>query len=552
MSNNNDFSHRKSTKKSNNSVERKKIDRRKSTSSSKTRTTNYDTKNSTNKKPIPERTKKPTSKPIEKPKKKRRYLNPTFSNAIFFLFIVFALYGINMFFSLFNNSNIDSMVLKSIDITKNDAYNGIIIRDETLYKASEDGYLSIVANEFDKVSKGTLIFSISKDTDTTLEDQLSNVEDELFNLQTFREEYSNYRTEIDEIQTNVEKSIDNFSNSNYDNINNLTDDINKSLDLRKQIVFADQRIADTTTIDTKQLIESKIDDNSTKTYATDGGIIAYQYDGLEETISVDKMLELTLEQTKMSSTYDVHDEVSTINDDDIMRVVESNIWYVGTYINEKDAANLTVGQNKNLFFEVDGNFQEIAAQVNHISESVDKNTYVIFEIRAYMQQFINERSVNVALKSETYMNMKIPTTSLVYKEYLKIPINYARTTDQTVVIKKSDDATPMTVPINIESTDNTNAYYLIDKSTTDLLVGSELVNPDNAEDTYLIPEVVRSAGVYKINNGIANFVNVEINENLDETYNNDEFVYILPSQSLKEYDRILINSSDAVEGAIIQ
>ncbi len=564
MSDRNDFSHRKSTnkptqnkgRKPNSKPENPRVSGQRPTSSS--RDVNRDL-NRLDRPTSNSRTGRPESRPperrrpVQKPRPKRKhYINSSFSKAIVLLFIIFSVYGIGMFYSLFNTGNIESMVLKSIDITKNDTYPAIIIRDETVYQSPVDGYLSIVAKELEKVSKGSLIFTVSKDNNPELTEELTKVEDELFNLQAFREEYSNYRGEIDQIQSSIQSNIDNFSYDSYSDISEITDSINNTLEIRKQIVFADQRIADTSTSDSKQIIEDKIDSNSTKTYATDGGIISYTFDGLESTITPEEMKNFTIDQTKMDSKFSQHDDVITAKGDNIMRVVETNIWYIGTYISQKDAQALNVGDNKTLFVDVDGNFKEIPARVNYVSESIDDSVYVIFEVRSYMQDFINKRNINVALKSLTYMNMKVPTTAIVYKEYLKIPVSYVRETDKAVVIKKSDDGTPISVPITIDGKDETGLYYLIDRAKNDLLVGSVLVNPDNAQETFLIPEFIKTPGVYKINNGVATFEKVQINSELDESYDTSEFVYILPTATLKEYDRILVNASSAVEGQIIQ
>ncbi len=497
-----------------------------------------------NKKSEPATKRKTQSK---KPKKS----NNTFTKSIIILFTVSIIYSIGMLFSLANNTNVDSILLKSIDITKNDAYKGIIIRDEALYTASEDGYLSLIAKDLEKIKTGSLLFTVSKTTDTTLDSELNQVEDEIFNLQAFRSEYLNYRNDIDAIQSNIEKGIDTYSYNTYDDINSLNENIAELFDTRKQIVFADQQISDSTKIDTKDLIQGKIDENATKIYASKGGIVSYTFDGLENSITPDEMKNFSLDQTKMDSTYKSHDGISTVKDTPVLRVVQSNIWYVGVYIDKNDAKSLNVSDNRTLFININGVYKEVPARVKYISDKIDKSVYVIFEIRSYIEDFINYRSIDIALKTLTYKNIKIPKSAIVYKEYIKIPINYVRETDKMVVIKQLEDGTTATVPIIVESTNETENVYLIDKSKNDVLVGSILINPENAEEQYLVPELVTTPGVYKINNGTASFEKIVINEDIEKDTESEDYVYILPTNTLKEYDRILANSSNVTEGEIV-
>ncbi len=495
--------------------------------------------------------KQPPAPKVNKPKPTRRQ-NNNFSRFIVVFFIFFCIYGFGLFLKLMTSDNVDSMVLKSIDVTKNDAYQGIIIRDEKVYNTEVDGYLTLIAKDLEKVKKGSLLYSVSQETDTTLDDELSKVEDDIFNLQTFREEYSNYRKDIDFIQGNIQKGIDTFSYNSYGDINALNDDIRNNLETRKQIVFADQRITDSTKIDAKENLESKIDSNSTKVYADDGGIVSYNFDGLEATINPEVMNDFTIEQTKMDSTFKHNENIQIAKGAPILRIVKSNTWYIGTYIDKKEGQSLKVSDNRSLFINVDGTFKEIPARVKYISENVDKNVYVIFELRSYMQEFMNKRNVEVALKTLTYMNIKVPKSAIATKEYLKIPVSYVVETDKKVVIKKLEDGTTQSSPITIEGKDATGEYYYIDKSKNDLLVGGSLVNPNNAAETYLIPEITNISGVYKINNGIANFEKIEINTEIDSTYEESDFVYILPSSTLKEYDRILTHADSISEGEIIK
>lgn len=492
-----------------------------------------------------------TSKKITKQSNTTKKKYNTFNRAIWILFIIFFVYGLGMIFSLMRNTDVDSMVLKSIDITKNDTYKGIIIRDEQVYTSSTDGYLNLVAKDTDKIKKGSLIFSIENEISDSLSSELTQVEDDIFNLQTFREEYSNYRTDIDLIQSNIEKSIDNYSYDSYSDINDITEQVNDQLELRKQLVFADQRISDTSQTDTKEIIEGKIDENATNYYAQEGGIVSYNYDGLESTITPETMELLTPEQTKMDSTYKKHDKLETVADEAILRIIESNTWYIGTYIDKSDASSLSVGDSQNLFLNVDGSFVEVPARVYYLSENTDNSVYVIFELHSYMQDFMNQRSVDVALKELTYMNMKIPKTAIAYKYYLKIPISFVRETDQKVIIKQLDDGTTATIPITVEGTDETNQYYYIDKDENDVLVGSTLIDPDDATNQYLVPEVIETPGVYKINNGVASFEKININKDIEEENIDSDYEYIIPTSTLKEYDRILIHSDSAVEGSII-
>lgn len=492
------------------------------------------------------------NKPITKPPAKPQARTHNSSTRVMIgVFVVLIIYGLGMFVHLLSNSSIDSMNLESVDITKNDTFKAIIIRDETVYKADTAGHINLNVRESEKVKKGSLLFNITKEVSTNVDEQskLEEVNEEIFDLQAFREEFSNYKKEIDTIQNNVEVSIDNFSYKNYSDINDLDEYIKGSMDVRNQMIFADQRIVDESKVDTRDLISSRIDENAIKTYAVDGGIVSYFYDDLESTFTFENMKELTKEQTKMDSKEQQNSFTTAVVGDQVLRVVESNTWYIASYLPAKTANSLTVGNNIDLFFQTETDFKEIPARVNFVLENTQKEALVIFEMRGYMEEFINYRNVDFALKTQTYMNMKIPKTAIMYKEFIKVPINFVRETDKAVVIKQIEGGST-TVPINIESTDSSENYYYLDKTKNTLLIGEILINPDNAEDTYLIPDYTKVPGVLKVNDGTASFEKVDINSEI-ETSDDDDFVYILPSNSLKEHDRILIHVDKVVEGDIV-
>ncbi len=550
MSDKNDFENRRKTtnKNINNQTRRK---------STKTPPNSSAQKNRANNPKSQQRQSAQTQKPRPKSRPKKpinnKYSNTnTFTKVIFVCFIIFLIYGFGIIFSLINNTSIDSMALKSIDITKNDTYPAVIIRDETLYTAPKDGYVNLVANDYEKIKKQSLLFTMSDTDSSEMTDELAQVEDDIFNLQTFREEYSNYAKDIDTIQSEIELDISDFDYTSYSDINKLTNDLETLFETRKQIIFADQRIADSGKVQSKDELESQINAQTTKVYSQEGGVVSYKYDGLESTITPENMQELTIDQTKMDSEFKTNTTVETTAEQPVVRVVNSNIWYIGTYLPKDVAKDLSVGDSRNLFIDMNGTFKEVPAKVNYISDTNEDNVYVIFEMNSYMQEFMNKRNINVAVKSLSYMNMKVPTSAIVYKDFLKIPASYVQETNQPVVIKTLEDGTTSTVPITIEETDTSGNFYYLDKAKNDLLVGSTLVNPADATQTYIVPEVERVPGVYKINNGIATFTKITINEEIVPSDTETDYVYILPSANLKEYDRILVQGDSVLEGEIVE
>lgn len=493
-------------------------------------------------------------KPVKqnKPIKQTKPVKPknTSTRIMIGVFVVLLIYGLGMFFRLLTNSKVDSITLKSVDVSKNDTYSAIVIRDEQLYTSENEGYLKLSARELDKVKKGELLFYVTTELDEQLQSELSQVSEEIFNLQTFREEFSNYKKDIDIVQENIEKSIDSFSYKSYSDITELNNQITSNINVRNQMIFADQRIVDSSKVDTKGILEDKIDANSFKTYSINGGIVSYSYDDLEEVITPENMTELTKEQTKMDSSPTEHGDIVSVPGDKILRVVESNTWYLATYLPAKDANNFTVLQDKTLFFDINGSFKEIPARVKFVSETTEKEVFVIFELRSYMEDFINERNINFALKTLSYMNIKVPKTAITYKEFIKIPKNFVSETTSKVVIKRQDNGEPLVIPIVIDSFDEVNEIYYLDKAKNTILIGDTLEDPLNAENIYLVPDFIKTPGVFKINNGTANFEKIEINSEIVQN-EEDDFVYILPSTSLKEYDRILTHAENTNEGEII-
>ena len=79
---------------------------------------------------------------------------------VFFIIIIYVLFNI---FSYFTKSHIAEYQVQQGTIASNNIYQGIIVRDETIEYAEQDGYINYYIKNASKVSTRDVIYSIDKD-----------------------------------------------------------------------------------------------------------------------------------------------------------------------------------------------------------------------------------------------------------------------------------------------------------------------------------------------------------------------------------------------------
>lgn len=484
--------------------------------------------------------------PIKLSNKKR---NPNSSSNSFillisFLSIIFCVYGAVFIYNYITNDTIDTMIVENIKITKNDWQKAVIIRDENIYKASSEmvnKYVHIYNINNDRVKVGQALATVFDEALAETNDEIEITNDKNFNIQNYNEEYLMYQTEIDNIDEVIQSDIDLYDTNDYLGIIDLKNSISSQLDNRNQIII------NTSSNQVSSLVLENLGDDiqgADNIYAEKSGIFTKSIDGLEETINYDTMEELTEDQTKMESEYVENSLLDITENENLFRVIESTQWYVGVYLESDIAKNLSVGDDVHLY--TDNNTDNtIRTKVYYIKDNLEEKSYVIFENTGDLLNYINRRSILIALDKEIYNSIKIPETAIAYKEMIKIPASFVY---DNSVIKVTDELPQSITPITVWGYSDDELYCLVEREKNSIKYGDKIISAGEDKKEYLISESENIGGVYVVNDNVARFKKVSINEDIEKI---EDYIYINSNEKLKTHDRIIINSDGITDNMLI-
>ena len=173
-------------------------------------------------------------------------------------------------------------------------------------------------------------------------------------------------------------------------------------------------------------------------------------------------------------------------------------------------------------------------------------------------RYASDRFLEIELVTNTVTGLKIPLSSIVTKEFYKIPAEYATQNEESqetgfMVTSVNDDGDEVktfvtaTIYAGIDEDtggDENSTVYYVDKE--DFQEGDVIENQKNG-DRYVVKDVGVLEGAYSINQGFAVFRRIEL---LDQ---NEEYAIVSRNTSygLSLYDHIVRNADEVDEEEIL-
>ena len=431
---------------------------------------------------------------------------------IIFVFI-FAYLVIRILISLFDKPVSITSVEKGY-IVENSYYNGIIIRDEKVIEAEESGDIYFYLSSGKMAAKQEEIYLIDK------KGSLKGIADSGSVLDAASVSYGDLKETI--------SSYQNHSDSRYDEIYSLRFDlenmVNSSL---------------TNSIMNNEEVRAAIDSSDCETYRSDDiGIVSHTFDSYSG-ITLDSV-EPEMFDRKDFREYSLENGSAVKKGDDILRLTQNGTWYIIIRLDEAQKNALQGRSNITIRFRRD----DITTGAGFSVFEKNGNYYGRIELSKYMIRYINSRFIDIELITTSEQGLKIPTSSIVTKEFYVVSPTYvlADPADgKNYVISNSGNGDKKEV--TVYSRDESSCY--IDKNQ--LQAGEELAYPNGEGNPYVVGETGSLNGVYCINRGYAVFRLIDI------LYQTDIYTIINENQEygLSLYDRIVINSDEVYESQLI-
>ena len=449
----------------------------------------------------------------------RHYKTRQEMNIGILLFAFIFLYLIVTIITYATSKKISVYEVREGSIVKDNSYTGFIMREETVFHADADGYVSYFQTENTKLKAGSNVYVLSGQAletsagDVSATAELSTEEQNALYLkiQNFNETYN----------TNKFSSVYSLKN---DIDSTLQDASNQSKTAQLDNVIAENG------------------ENLSVYTSTGDGLLVLDVDGYEE-LTEDSLDEALFDRSNYEVTR-FSDDMKVKAGQPVYKMVTSENWNVYIQLDEETAKNLA--DTTFIKTRIDKDNETIWADFSILEK--DGSYYGCLSYDNSMIRYSEDRYLNVELIMEDESGLKIPKSAVIDKPFYTIPQEYLTTSgnqsSQGVMIKDGNSAVYQ--PVDIYYTSPDGEVYLnpgaFDKDT--ILVRSGESGPP---ETYMLRNQKTLKGVYCINQGYAVFKQITILCENDDYYIVEEGT----SYGLSNYDHIVQDGKTVSENEVV-
>ena len=404
-------------------------------------------------------------------------------------------------------------------LAKNTVARGVALRNEMVVKSQNNGYVNYYPFENQRVSKGSLVFSI--DESGTLNEliksrQAENIgfsDKDLFKLKDTLTEYRNvYRDNsfhtLYDFKYSLEGSISRIANENLlQTLNSLSGNyvLENSLNLG---------------------------------YAPESGIVVFSTDGLEE-INAQSISAETFEEADHIPV-SCADNSLVSEGENLYKISTDEKWSIAVKWDDSWDDQFTDGDYVNVRFLKNG-------YTSWGQESILNNAdgrYLLLTFTNSMITFANDRYLDIELLTNDRAGLKIPNSAIINKQFYTIPEDFLTrggSSDSEGFIREAymEDGTKSTEFVDSKIYDRVDGMVYVD--TAAFNPGDTLIKPDS-DETCTVSSRAYLTGVYNMNNGYADFTKINV------LYSNKEYSIVESGTvyGLRVYDHIVLEG-DSVE-----
>lgn len=452
-----------------------------------------------------------------KSKKVVRYRKPVHINMGTILFIIIMLYMVIITINFLRHNSISFYEVAEKNISDDNTYRGIILRDETLYYTDNAGYVNYYVSSGERISKSSTVYTI--DETGEVYKMLSNSE---MAAALTREDSEKIRGDIASFRKG-------YTDSNYSQVTEFKYDIENTI-LEQSTTGMLAELND--------YMDSAGRGSFEVVKAPKSGIISYTMDGCEELkagdITADTFKEGEESRTQLRSNEAVSQGTP------VYKLINSESWNIIISLTQDQYKKLKEQEKVQITFKKDN--ISAAADVRVYKSS---GSYMAdLSLDKYMIRYINERFIDIEILLNSAEGLKIPTTSILTKDFILVPeefITLGGGDNSTGVTKETTDDNGETkyefISVNVISQTEDECYV----ESPDLGEDGYIINIDTNE-RYQLGKKGTLEGVYNVNKGYAVFRVIE------KIYENKEYAIVAKDTvyGLSPYDHIVLNA-DAIE-----
>ncbi|MCR5145655.1 MAG: hypothetical protein K6B67_10215 [Lachnospiraceae bacterium] len=435
---------------------------------------------------------------------------------------IFMFYVLFHLFSYLTRENLNIYEVTAGTLSKNNTYQALAIRSETVVNAEADGHILYYSANLDQVGVKSNVYSI--DSDGSITSKMETSSQDLSNISN---------NDMAKLQNQISGYVFEYNNNNFNKVYNFKNDIESSLqNYYKNII--DESMSAT--------IQAAVAAGTFKYYtAPQPGIVVYQLDGLEGT-TIDNFSSDSLDKANLNiQNLKANEIIST--GQPVYKLITSDKWELVVPIDD---------ETKKILENEDSNYVEIKFLEDDACtwtsfEFLEKAgvNYLILHLDDSVNRYADSRFLNISLLLNEKAGYKIPNSSIIEKNFYKIPETYlfnGGDKNAPAFMVKNGTSDSLIYPDIYHEEDG---YLFVDPN--EIKKGTILVK-QNSNDNYTVgTDSAKLKGVYCVNKGYATFKKIDI------LYQNADYAIIKvgTNYGLSLYDHIVLNGDQITENDII-
>lgn len=446
-------------------------------------------------------------------KKYRKPLNINIGMVIFAVIFVYILICIAMYFK---QNPIAPYVVQEGFLSTNNVYTGIALRNEVTITASDAGYVNYYAREGERVAVGNLVYTV---------DETGRLNEYISGAQTDENVLSD--KQLAQLKSEIVSFEHGFSPTNFAT----------TYDFKFAAKGTVMKLANSSLMENIQNINNTAELADLVNFCRSSytGIVEYWTDSYEmltpEMVSASHFDKENYEKKQLLGNQLVAEGES------VYKVCTSEEWSLVFPIEETKGQELLEEEYIRVRFlkNQDEAWGKVALLHN------DDGTYLELQFNNSMLTFAGERFLDVELILNESTGLKIPNSSVVERDFFLVPEEYVTQSGNSksfgVLREKAlEDGTLTTEYVETTIYSNKDGEYYLDTAT--LRTGDHIIMPDSTE-IYTVSKKATLIGVYNMNNGYADFRQIEI------LYQNEEYAIVKSNTryGLNVYDLIVLDAS---------
>ena len=307
----------------------------------------------------------------------------------------------------------DTFMIQNGEVSSTDQSIGYIIREEKIFQG--DNYkngIYQIKTEGQRVAKGDPIFRYYTNNENDLIAKIAKLDSQI--QDALEQNQSNiYSSDIAAIDSQIEEKLKKISTTNkISKISEYKKEINNALTKKAKLTGelspAGSYIKEL--ISKRSEYEEKLNSGAEYIKSTVSGLVSYRIDGLEETLTINNISELTEDYLK---NLKVKTGETIPSSDECGKIVNNYYCYIATLTDAEEANNVKVNDTLKIVLST-GN--EVKAKVHQITEQESGDKLIIFKITDCVEELISYRKISIEIIWWSASGLKVPNSSIAEKD----------------------------------------------------------------------------------------------------------------------------------------